>query len=64
MTKTTNEKLSEMSEILADGYKWLMIRSMLERYEAEAAQGNEQSAELMEIFDRSYRLITVLAKNI
>ena len=60
--KTINQKLAEMSEILADGYKWLAIRETLEQWSSEVDDPNSQ--ELISLFDKSYRLFSALNQRI
>lgn len=61
MTNDIQKKFSDITEIFAsDGYTFLKIRSALERFEEEAKNGNEYSAQLVEVFNRFHRLCMCL----
>lgn len=54
------QTLSNISMIMGDGYKFLKIRMICERWEKEAANGNESSKTLIEIIERFHRVINLI----
>ena len=51
---TTNQKLSEISRIMADGFHFVMMRDLMEKM--ERAQDKESAQEILEMVDHFHRL--------
>lgn len=62
MTPIT-QALSRVSEAMSDGYQFVKLRFQFEQWATEAAAGNADSAQLVDLLTKFDRLITVITRS-
>lgn len=55
-------KLGLISEVMADGYYFVNIRMHAEEWERQAAAGNKDAQQMMEVIDTFHRLCSAIKK--
>ena len=53
-------KLSEISEVMADGYHFVHMRMLVEDWETKALAGDKMAQDMMAVIDTFHRLCTVV----
>jgi hypothetical protein len=51
-----SRKLGEISEVMADGFHFVQLRTMVEDWKKLADSGNAQAQEMMKVIDTFHRL--------
>lgn len=57
-----SRKLAEISEVMADGYHFVKMRSLVEDWQELADLGNETAKEAIKMVDTFHRLCMVVKK--
>ncbi len=55
-----SRKLGEISEVMADGYHFINMRSLVEDWQDKADAGDAMAQEMMKVIDTFHRLCVVV----
>ncbi len=53
-------KISEISEVMADGYHFVKMRMLVEDWEEKAVAGDKMAQDMMQVIDTFHRLCVVV----
>lgn len=53
-------KLAEISEVMADGYHFVHMRTLVEQWEEQAVAGDKMAQDMMQVIDTFHRLCNVV----
>ena len=55
-----SRKLGEISEVMADGYHFVHMRTLVEQWQEQADAGDKTAQDMMKVIDTFHRLCVVV----